>query len=532
MSQLFNILRPVGLIDRIFYVIIIVVFTWNYSVAMDDPVKKPVTVRIQSFDIQGNTVISSETLQRKLKDYMAKYFSASELNLEDMQRLTDQMTLTYKEKGFFLARCYLPKQDIQNGVLKLVVSEGILDKIVVSGNTYYSERLLKGFFEHQQFNTVINEQDLEKGLILSNDLLNNHTELLLTKGDKQGSVNIVLNTSDRFASQFQADYNNYGAEHISKNRYSLSGKITDPYGGMTLFVKGTSGNNPQDSIVGYADLDIPINYQGTHISFSFIKSNSQLGQELDVLEMEGQTEMYGATLTHPFLLKRDTRINVLLDMQHTVSETTAWKSVSIGTYKLNSVKASISLDSVDHYFGKNQAQCSYQASFVDKGPGIEKTNKAFQKILLSASRMQQFTRQMHLSLRVAGQWSADDLIPIDQIAIGGYETVRGHPPSSYLGDMGYHLSIEWMVSPTSDRQYFGQPLSKSLQWGLFVDHGWIRLNSDPLYDVQSKSLGGYGLGLRLFYKERLSCLMDLAFPMNPLEDKDDMIMYFSVQSYF
>lgn len=517
---------------RIINIILVVLYICHIPMAMAFKEDKPLSVRIHSFDIQGNTVMSTHILKGILKEYIAVNFPDSELNLEDMQLLTDQITLAYKEKGYFLARCYLPKQDIQDGQLKLVIAEGILDKIQVSGNKYYSERLLKGFFEPQETPYVINENDLEKGLILANDLPDNETELLLTKGDKKGSVDIVLKNSDCFASQFQVDYNNYGAEHISKNRYSLSGRITDPYGGMTFFAKGTSGDNPQDSFVGYANLDIPLNYRGTHVSFSFIKSSAQLGQELDILAMEGQTDMYGAIIKHPIIFKRNFRMNAHLGINHTFSETTAMDSISIGTYKLNAIKASMDLNMLDHYFGKTQAQCTYQVSFVDKGPGIEKTNKALQKISLSASRMQQFTRHMHLSFRMNGQWSSDDLIPIDQIAIGGYESVRGHAPSSYLGDMGYNLSMEWMFSPKSDRKYFGQPLSKSLQWGLFVDHGWVRLNKEPLFDSSSKSLGGYGLGLRYFYKDSMSCLMDLAFPMERQENGDDVTLYFSFQSNF
>jgi len=534
-NQQANTKQCIRYINRIIiycFILIMSTYILNHHPADAYEEERAVSVPIHTFDIRGNTVIKTETLQRILKDYIARHFPNSELNFEDMKLLTDQITLTYKEKGYFLARCYLPKQDIHDGTLKMVVAEGTVDKIQVNGNIYYSERLLKGFFEQQLSTDIINENDLEKGLILVNDLPFNHTELLLTKGEKQGAVDIVLNNSDQFASQFIVDYNNYGAEHISKNRFSLAGKITDPYGGMTFNAKGITGNTPQDCLIGFANLDIPINYQGTHVSFSFIKSNAQLGQELSVIEMEGQTEMYGASITHPLILRRNLRLNTLLGINHTVSETTAWKSISVGTYKLNSVKASLSIDSVDHYFGKNQAQCLYQVSFVDKGPGIEKTNKALQKIMLSASRMQQFTRHMHLSFRLSGQWSSDDLIPVDQIAIGGYDTVRGHPPSAYLGDMGYNFSFEWMISPKSDRQYFGQPLSKSLQWGLFVDQGWIRLNKDPLYDVQTKSLGGVGMGLRLFYKETFSCFMDLAVPINPLENEDDVMMYFSAQAYF
>jgi len=497
--------------------------------AQDEP---PMRVHIQSFDIQGNTVISTHSLERVLNDYMSRHFPDAMLNFADMQLLTDRITLTYKEQGYFLARCYIPKQDIKEGVLKLVVAEGILDKIQVTGNTYYADNLLKGYFEVDQPNFVINESHLEKGLLLVNDLPDNKTELLLTKGEKQGSVDIVLKNKDQHAHQFQLSYNNYGAENISKNRYSLSGQITDPFGGMTLFLKGISGDNPSDIFIGYANLDIPINYYGTYVSFSIIKSSSQLGQELAVLAIEGQTEMYGADIKHPIVLKRDMRVNTHLGIFHTFSETTAWKSVSIGTYQLNSVKAGIDFDMVDHFFGKTRGECTYQVSFVDKGPNIEKTNKALQKLSFSGSRIQQIKRYSQIAFRMNGQWSSNDLIPLDQMAIGGYEAVRGHQPSAYLGDMGYNISLEWMFSPISEKQFFGQALSELVQGGIFVDHGWIRLNNEPEIGPQTKSLMGYGLGLRFFYNNYFSCFTDLAFPVSPEDDEDDVVFYFSAQGTF
>jgi len=505
-------------------------FALQIVIAQDEA---PMRVHIESFDIQGNTVVSTHILEKVLNDYMSKYFPDAMLNFSDMQVLTDRISLIYKEKGYFLARCYIPRQDIQNGVLQLRVAEGILDKIKVTGNKYYSENLLKGFFKVDPPDYVINERHLEKSLLLVNDLPKNETELLLTKGEKKGSVDIVLKNNDQSAHQFQLSYNNYGAENISKSRYSLSGQITDPFGGMTLFLKGISGEDPSDLFIGYANLDIPVNYYGTYVGFSFIKSSSQLGQELAVLSIEGQTEMYGTTIKHPIVLKRDMRINAQLGFFHTSSETTAWESVSIGTYQLNSIKTSLDLDMVDHFFGKTRGQCTYQVSFVDKGPNIEKTNKAFQKVSLSGSRIQRIKQYSQLVFRMNGQWSSDDLIPLDQMAIGGYEAVRGHLPSAYLGDIGYNFSMEWMFSPPgSEITFFGHPLSELIQGGIFVDHGGIRLNNEPEIGLQTKALTGYGLGLRLFYRNYFSCFTDIAFPVSPEEDQDNVVFYFSAQGTF
>jgi hemolysin activation/secretion protein len=522
-----------SIVQSIFCFVCIFFFAIAIGIAQDE---SSMQVHIKSFDIHGNTVIPTHSLVKVLEKYMASHFPNAMLTFADMQFLTDRITLTYKEQGYFLARCYIPKQDIKDGVLKLMVAEGVLDRIQVTGNTYYSDALLKVFFETDQPDYVINERHLEKGLLLINDLPENKTELMLTKGEKQGSVDIVLKNKDKTARQFQCSYNNYGAEILGKNRYSLSGQITDPYYGMTLRLKGISGDEPSEMFVGLAAIDLPINYYGTYANFSFMKSSAQMLQEFEPLEIEGQTKMYGVDIRHPVVLKRDLKINTYLGIYHAFSETTLLSFSSdsqiAGTFKLNGVRAGIHFDMIDHFFGKTQGECFYHVSFVDKGPYVETTNQAFQKISLSGSRIQQIKQYSHLAFRINGQWSSDKLLPLDQMAIGGYEAVRGHQPSSYLGDLGFNLSLEWMVSPNSENRFLGKPMSELIQGGIFVDHGWIHLNKEPEIGPKSKALTGYGLGLRFFYDNHFSCFTDLAFPVSPEENEDNVIFYFSAQGAF
>jgi len=102
-------------------------------------------VFIKEIIIEGNTVIDTDTLNKVIEP-----FKDRELTLEEMSELTDLLTMTYQEKGYILARAYLPEQEIQDGILKITIAEGKIGKIKVSGYTHYKADVIKRYFEQQQ----------------------------------------------------------------------------------------------------------------------------------------------------------------------------------------------------------------------------------------------------------------------------------------------------------------------------------------------------------------------------------------------
>jgi hemolysin activation/secretion protein len=111
--------------------------------------------------IKAGTLIDNETLQ-KLTDE----FKNRELTLEDMNSVADLITMAYQERGYILAKAYVPEQEIKDGVLKIAISEGRTGKIEVSGEKYYKGEVLKRYFQPQLKHGVIREELLEKGLCL------------------------------------------------------------------------------------------------------------------------------------------------------------------------------------------------------------------------------------------------------------------------------------------------------------------------------------------------------------------------------
>jgi hemolysin activation/secretion protein len=146
-------------------------------------------VLIKEIIIEGNTVVDTPTLQKIVAPYLN-----TALTIEDMAALTDLVTMAYQDAGYLLARAFLPEQEVKDGVLKITVAEGYIGQFSIEGQTHYHDRVIERYFKPQETHGVINESMLEKGLLMTNELPNLKTNIILKEGAQPGEVDVVLNT--------------------------------------------------------------------------------------------------------------------------------------------------------------------------------------------------------------------------------------------------------------------------------------------------------------------------------------------------
>ncbi|MDP3284818.1 MAG: POTRA domain-containing protein [Desulfobacterales bacterium] len=495
------------------------------------------TVFIKDITITGNTVIDSETLNKLVEPYKNK-----DLSMEEMSKVTDLITVTYQEKGYILARAYLPEQEIKDGFLKITVAEGKIGKIRITGNRYYKDDVLKRYFEEQQELGVVKESLLEKGLLLSNDIAEVKTEIMLKGGEKPGTVDVVLNAKETpaiaFGVKLGVDYNNFGSERVSEDRYGSTLKLIDYNWGSVFTLRSILGNSIDDSMLNQAEISIPINKYGTKFSFSYLKGSYAVGMDLADLGLLGRTRIYGGKLTHPLIKTRDTNLSLTVGMENKYIENELLGAVT-SIDEMNIYYGVLSFDSVDKYLGKSIISLGGYSGKVEVDPEYPTSrldsDEFFSKFNLNAVRIQKVYGNTNLLVRGTGYWTKDRLLPVEETIIGGYGTVRGHDPSLYLGDKGYVLSAELMMAPPyiENMTLFGQKISQLAQIALFYDHGGVFI-VDPIPPDEQKSeyLGGYGWGIRLYYKDTFSFKYDMGFPVSKKENGDDYYHYFQASWNF
>ena len=155
-------------------------------------------------------------------------------------------------------------------------------------------------------------------------------------------------------------------------------------------------------------------------------------------------------------------------------------------------------------------------------------------------KTEQDLHQWMLFLKLEGQYTSDTLIPVEKLALGGYNCLRGYRTRGYLGDYGIYGTAEIRTPILVDAfsSIFGDRTDKTpidrLQFLGFCDYGIANYNDLPSGYDDNEFLCSFGVGARMAMTKYSQLRCDLAFPIvdgnNP--DDNDCEFYLGVQFQF
>ena len=120
---------------------------------------------IKDYVIEGNEHIPSSNLINITNEYKDK-----ELSFSELQNIASLITKEYRDKGYFVARAYIPKQNIQENqnVLKIAVIEGNYGDFKLTNNSNVKDSIIKAILEEaKNRDDVIGTNTLERSMLIS-----------------------------------------------------------------------------------------------------------------------------------------------------------------------------------------------------------------------------------------------------------------------------------------------------------------------------------------------------------------------------
>jgi hemolysin activation/secretion protein len=125
------------------------------------------------------------------------------------------------------------------------------------------------------------------------------------------------------------------------------------------------------------------------------------------------------------------------------------------------------------------------------------------------------------------QLATDPLVPLEQFALGGQQSVRGYRQDVLLTDNGFFASAELRLPILRVKKVKGV-----LQIVPFVDFGVGWNNSGGAPNPEQNTLIGVGVGLQWQMWDRLTARFDWGIPLNTIDaDKktlQEQGLYFSI----
>jgi hemolysin activation/secretion protein len=460
-----------------------------------------------------------------------------DLNGRDLVDLCYEIENLYAAHGYILAWVYPPTQRLEDYTLVINVVEGTLNAIQVVGNTSYSTKFIRRYFNHLQ-GSPINYNGLMKALLLVNENTDLSVQGILRKSEEVGCADLILEVEDRRPLRLSGGYNNWGSSTTTFNQMSSTFTMGNLATSGDKISMMTSFGIPAVFYYLNPSYIIPLTGSGStlELSYTFSHSNTQ-GAEYKQYDLASWTELASVTYDQPLVRTRimEAGINASFNFEQ-------YKNLQQGfttSYdRLRVLSLGGSIDYTDSISGRNIVSGFLNigipsilggSSVVDPLSSRSGSGGRYCVLTLNGQRIQPLLTDCMFVITANAQGTFNKIPVSVQYVLGGMGTVRGYTASIAVGDVGYCANFEF---------YFPPPLLKNIKigfldktWGdvlqllVFLDQGGIYTIDPVLYEDSPAYLGSLGLGFRFYGPRNLSVSFDAGFPFMSQYKQFNSIFY-------
>ena len=466
-----------------------------------------IKILVKDFKFDGNLYYSNEELEEVIKEAVNK-----ELVYDQLINVTRAISNHYKANGF-LATAFLPPQDINDGVIKIKITEAVLGTIIF--DVEEEEKLniskenirLKLLYKIED-SGVLNIDQLDKNVRNLNKIPGINALAELEEGKNFGETNIkvtAINTETIFGNTL---VDNNGSRSSGYNKITNTINIDGLFnmGDRLAFTNVLSGDhhvkdNHEESNYYAVSSTMPVGYNGMLATLRVSKMEYKLSAPFDSTNPSGYSSEYNLSLNRPLIVSPNFNLNTSFSLGNNKYV----NDLSTGNNSDKDVLKSIfnlGFDSRDERLGGGINYGSFALSLAkndltnnlsnyETDQSTSDNNGRNFKGTLNLNRMQKLTDKTNLLVKFNGQLAADNLDGADQFSLGGPNAVRAYPSSEAAGDAGFVASLE-----------LKRNLFKNLESTLFYDYGKIKLHKSLWNDWNSTNklknnyhLQGYGVSV-------------------------------------
>ncbi len=477
------------------------------------PGKVPETITVERFEFEGNTAFSDEELAKVTAPFTKRPISFAELF--QARSAVEQL---YIEKGYITSGALLPPQTMQEGVLTILVVEGGLEDIKVTGTRRLDPEYVRSRLRIATDKPLNRERLLEALQLLQLNPLIRNLSAELSAGIEPGLslLEVRVTEAKTFSAQISADNNRSPSVGTFRRRVQLSeANLLGQGDSLSVGYSNTDGSNGID--VNYT---VPINPRNGTLSFNYGNTSSHVIEfPFKPLNIDSDSRYYELTVRQPILQTPTQEITLGLTGSRQESETSFnpfdTGRVPFPTEGSDEGRSRITaLRFFQEWTKRNSREVIAVRSQFSLGVGAFNAtinNEPPDSRFFSWRGQGQWVRLLApdtlLLIRTDVQLANRALLPLEQIGLGGQESVRGYRQDLLLTDNGALASAEVRIPVLRV-----QKLNALLQVAPFFDFG-AAWNNSGKPDPDPNVLASIGLGLRLQVGDRLSARLDYGIPL-------------------
>lgn len=458
----------------------------KYKAPMIDD-KSGKTIFVKEFKLTGVNHIKLEVLKNLIKVYENK-----DLNFSQLQEVASLITKKYREQGYFVARAYLPVQDINEGIFEISIIEGNYGEFHLQNNSLVQDNKVQAMLDDIKTKDIISTDTIERAMLLINDTAGvTVTKAQIKPGSTIGTSDFDIETqaSNKLEGYLVAD--NYGSRYTGKNRLNGSISVNSPFKiGDKLSLSGVVSNGA-DLKNGSLNYEVPLLPNGLKAAIGYTYTKYNLVEEYEKLNTDGDSDVLSASISYPLI--RTKNENLYLKGTYYRKNMTDYVDSKVSLDKdINSLELLANyLKNYDLF--KKPSTFNATASLTAGTLSTTDTNAddgRYNKLNLTLSNMTALNQTFSLSTAFSAQKVLGDknLDGSEDISLGGAYGVKAYSSSEQSGENGYIVNLELFAQLPSINNY-------TQKVSLFYDIGDAYLedsSSDATFE--RKTLRDVGVG--------------------------------------
>lgn len=490
----------------------------------------PGLIPVERFEVIGSTVFSKEDFDRVLAR-----FSGRALTFAELLQARSAVSKLYIDKGYITSGALLPPQTLTGGVVTIQVVEGKLESITIIG----AKRLNPNYVRSRlaiATQAPLNQHRLLEGLQLLqlNPLIGN-ISAELQGGSRPGLNLLEVHIREAKTEELRVFADNGRSPSVGSFRRGAEVSEANVLGlgdSASLTYTNTDASNAVDF-----SYTLPVNPRNGTVNLQLSRTRSRIIERpFNPLDIEASSRNYELSYRQPIVQTPTEEITLGLTAERRESNTTLLGVAfplspgadAQGRTRLSVVRAfqEYSQKGARQVFAA-RSQFSVGMSDVKAAANNQGPDRSFFAWRGQVQYLRLLAPETVLLLRSDVQLAGRPLFPLEQIGLGGLDTVRGYREDALLADNGIFASAElrYPIYRTLDKVGV-------LQVTPFMDFG-TAWNSGRKKVAESNSLLSAGLGLRWQYGPRLTARFMWGIPLLDFKSSNRTLqergLYFSVE---
>lgn len=454
-------------------------------------------VLVKDFIIDGQDVYPEDRLKALLADKKGK-----KLSFKDIQEGADRITRYFREKGYIVAKTYIPPQDVTAGVVHYRVEIGRFDRPAITNKTNIRDSAIEKQAQAVKEGEYVTRDKLERAVWLVSDMAGADARVALSKGSQPGTVKLDMTVEPYVGKHGLISADNYGSRAMGYNEYSLDYDFWNSArnGDHLMASISTTGRHMFNWGANYIT---PLAKDGLKLTVGYNVFSYDMGDEWAMYKGVGTSRV--TSLGLDYAIRRSRRHNLYTGIRFEHSEIKDEYRAFDATYgdkNGNALVFSLYGDDQDAA-GMTDWRVDWKLGHINNKAfhsdnlyarwmaGDPDTNGDYSKIRGRIERHQNINNRSYLLLSAYGQYAFTPLDSSEHFSLGGPYGVKAYPTSEGSGDSGYITRAEyrWLIPVEAHDQ--------QLQLAFYAEHGgvWIDRNGGNSGSKNHRNLQGLGVGI-------------------------------------